>query len=424
MNYIKRTIFPALIKHLDKSEITVLIGPRQVGKTVLLEQLQMYLKEQRKIDPALIFYFNLDVAQDREMFNSQTEFIKFLKQKSWREKIYIFIDEAQKVKEGGRFFKGIYDSRLNVKIILTGSSVLEIKAKMQESLTGRKRLFKLFPLSFLEILKAKNDNLYNLVLSKKNIIQYDHQQILNLFYEYCVFGGYPKVFLSPNWQEKTEILTEIYSSYIEKDIIGFLKIQNEQAFLKLIKLLASQTGNLINLNELAAIINTNRQTVERYLLNLEKTFIIYNLPPFFNNPRQEIIKASKIFFIDNGLRNLALNSLQPLDINSRSDKGALLENIILKELLILQSQKYFNLHFWRTKQKAEVDFIIEKGLKIIPLEVKSHLKLPKLSSSFLGFIQRYNPPQGLIVNLNYQGDKQVKQTKVHFIYPYELNHYL
>ena len=421
--YIKRNLFNKIAKHLDNKEITLIIGPRQVGKTILLKQLQEYLTKIKKIDLNSILYFNLDIIKDRELFQSQTEFIEYIKQKSIKRKIYIFIDEAQKVKDAGTFFKGVYDSDLAIKLILTGSSTLEIKAKIHESLAGRKRVFHLLPFSFLEILNYKNPSLHNLIIERKKIFDFDKKEVLKIFFDYCVFGGYPQVILTQDNEEKKEFLREIFSSYVEKDIIGFLKIENEANFNKLIKLLAAQTGNLINVAELSAAVNTDRYTIDRYLLNLDKTFITYNLKPFYSNIRQEVVKAAKIYFIDNGIRNFSLENLNKLFIN-REDKGALLENIILKELLLLKDTKNFNLKFWRSKQKAEVDFIIEQGLNVFPIEVKSNLTSNKLEAGFLGFVNRYNPQKALVVNLNYQGKRKINNTEIFFIHPYELENYI
>lgn len=421
--YVKRSLFDKICKHLNNKEITLIIGPRQVGKTVLLKQLREHLIVDKKINPKLILYFNLDVIQDRELFQDQTEFIEYIKQKSLKRKIYVFIDEAQRIKDAGIFFKGVYDSDLPVKLILTGSSSLEIKSKIHESLTGRKRVFHLLPFSFLEILKHKNIELYDLIFKKKKIFDYDKEKILRIFFDYCIFGGYPQIALTQDYEEKQEFLREIFNSYIEKDIIGFLKIENEANFIKLIKLLSAQVGNLINIEELSGLINTGRNTVAKYLLNLEKTFIIYILRPFCTNPRQEIVKASKVYFVDSGIRNLGLEKLTKPFIE-RQDKGSLLENIILKELLILKYIKNFNIKFWRSKQKAEIDFIIEYGLSILPIEVKSNLTNNKIGSSLLGFITRYNPKRALVVNLGYRGKRMINKTEIIFIYPWEIENYI
>lgn len=420
-NYIKRTIFNKVADHLEKEEISLIIGPRQVGKTVLLKQLKEYLAQDKAVDFEKIYSFNLDVAKDKDLFENQTSFIEFIKQKSAGGKIYVFIDEAQKVKNPGIFFKGVYDLGMPLKLVLTGSSTLEIKSKIFESLTGRKRVFHLFPFSFLEILSFKRNDLYKLAISEEKITEYDKTDMLQLFSEYCVWGGYPRQALAADYLEKKELLNEIFTSYVEKDVIGFLKIENEANFIKLVKILASRIGNLINISELGVLAEADRITTNKYLTSLVKTFVIYNLKPFFSNSRQEVVKSSKVYFIDTGLRNSALELLdRPL--NAREDKGALLENIILKELLVLQNEKKFSLKFWRSKQKAEVDFVVEKGLEVVPIEVKSNNA--KLEPSLLGFIKRYNPKKALVVNLNLQEKRKIGDTEIFFIYPWELDKYI
>ena len=279
------------------------------------------------------------------------------------------------------------------------------------------------PFSFLEILNYKNIDLYKLVDSNSKIFDYDKKEIFKIFFEYCIFGGYPQVVLVNEYEEKIEFLREIYTSYIEKDIIGFLRIENENNFNKLVRLLSAQISNLINVAELSSLVSTDRYTINRYLINLEKTFVIYNLKPFYSNPRQELIKAAKVYFIDNGLRNLSLENLNSSFAN-REDKGQLLENAVLKELLLLKYVRNFNLKFWRSKQKAEVDFIIERGLDILPIEVKSNLSSNKLEAGFIGFIKRYNPKKALIINLGYQGKRKINDTEIFFIYPYEIENHI
>ncbi len=418
-NYSKRDIFDEVAAHLGKKEITVIIGPRRAGKTVLLEQLRDYLKESKQAEPGFIYYFNLDILKDRQIFQNQTDFIEFIKSRAGKEKIYVFIDEAQKIPEAGIFFKGVYDSELPVKLVLTGSSNLEIRSKIHESLAGRKRVFNLLPFSFGEIVRLKNPVVFNLIDKSEKLIEYDKKELENIFLEYCLFGGYPQVVLENKVNDKKAMLEEIFTSYVEKDIIGFLKVENESNFTKLVRLLAGQIGNLITFSELASLVGTDRYTIERYVSNLEKTFVIQILKPFYTNSRQEVVKSPKVYFIDNGIRNLALDRLDK-KIEEREDKGALIENAILKELLILSRQYYFQLRFWRSKQKAEVDFILEKGKEIVPIEIKSNLASDKLESSFSGFIKRYGPKNGLAVNLKFQGQRNVGGTQVLFIQPYEL----
>ncbi|MFH1392162.1 MAG: ATP-binding protein [bacterium] len=409
---VKRELLDKVARHLEQKEMTIILGPRQVGKTVLLGQLQSWLQKTKKISPELILYYNLDIIKDWEIVQDQTKFIEFLKTRSIKQKIYVFIDEAQTVQNPGKFYKGIYDSNLNIKLVLTGSSALEFASQIKESLAGRKRIFYLYPFSFAEFLSAKNKKLY----------QAHENELKDLFKEYIIWGGYPRVAISTTNDEKQSVLSDIYSSYIEKDIIGFLKIKNKTKFNKLIKLLAGQIGQLINIDELAANTELDRDTVYRYIKALEETYIISILTPYFRNPRQEIIKNPKVYFIDNGMRNYLLDDFKGTEI--RQDRESLFENSIFKELFLLKQEQLFGLHFWRTRQGAEVDFVIERGQKLIPVEAKFDLKSAKSSSGLRSFVKKYKPANGFIINLGLQEITKIEKPDIHFIQPYNLKKFM
>lgn len=406
--YIRRQTQDKIARHLREKEMTIVLGPRQVGKSVLLEQLQKYLVKSKKISPQRIFYFNLDIIKDWETVRQQTQFIEFLEARSRKAKIYAFIDEAQKVKNPGVFFKGLYDSKLNVKFVLTGSSSLEFASEIKESLAGRKRIFYLYPFSFGEFLLAKNKILSQLLIKEKKLSLPDRREITKLYKEYVVWGGYPRVVLGKTVDDKIAVLDDIYSSYIERDVVGFLKITNKAKFNKLVKLLAGQIGQLINIDELAGNVELDRDTVYRYLTALQETYIIASLVPYFRNSRQEIIKNPKAYFIDSGLRNYLLDDFKNLD--DYLEKGLLFENVVHKELLLLKEEKIFGLHFWRTKHGAEVDFVIEKGKNLISIEAKISSR-----SSTLGlqnFIKKYGPQKAVLISLDWEQIAQKK--KVNF----------
>ncbi|MDO8524761.1 MAG: ATP-binding protein [bacterium] len=422
--FIKRDGQNKIAQHLiNQKEITVILGPRQVGKTVLLKQLMEWLVKEQQINHNDVFYFNLDIIQDWEAVKDQTQFINFLKSRSQKQKIYVFVDEAQKVENPGVFYKGVYDSDLNVKLILTGSASLYFFSKIKESLAGRKRIFFLNPFSFQECVSIKNKALLNALTGKENLPDFDKAELNEILNEYLVWGGYPMVVLTSNPEQKNAVLADIYSSYIERDIIGFLKIDDKSKFTKTVKLLASQIGQLVNLGEISTITEIDRRTISRYLSVLEETFVLYQLAPYFNNPRQEIIKNQKVYFLDNGLRNYLLENFQPF--NKRIDKGALLENFIFQELFACSKDNFFNLHFWRTKQGAEVDFIIEQGLKITPVEVKTTLKVPKISLGLQSFIKKYKPANGLMVNFSGLSAKAtLGTTEVNFLSPAKIKNFI
>ena len=422
-NFIVRQIQAEVAQHLEQPEMTIILGPRQVGKTVLLQQLQEWLSQTKNIDPRAIFYFNLDIIQDWEAVKDQTQFIKFIRERSQNQKIYVFVDEAQKVENPGVFYKGIYDSQLNAKFILTGSASLYFASQVKESMAGRKRIFYLRPFSFEEYLKARRGDFFALTEWKANVLDYDWQGLKSFFQDYLVWGGYPRVVLAESENTKKAVLADIYSSYIEKDIVGFLKIKNKAKFNKLVKLLAGQIGQLVNVNELASLAELNRSTIYRYLSTLEETYILTQLTPYYRNPRQEIIKNPKIYFLDNGLRNHLLDNFNPFE--NRQDNGALLESSLLQELMLLEQDWRWGLHFWRTKQGAEVDFVIEKGVELTPIESKLNIKTAKIGLGFRSFVKKYKPKQGLVVNLSgFRAETQIEQAKISFIVPSELKSFL
>jgi len=413
---IKRQIFPKVANHLEKSEIALIVGPRQAGKTVLLGMLKNWLIEEKGIDPRSVLYFNLDIVKDWEFFQNQTDFIEFLKEKSTKNKVYVLVDEAQKVPNCARFFKGVFDSNLNAKLVLTGSASLELKTKVQESLAGRKRVFRLLPFSFAEFLSARDEELFGL-LEKSRISSISQKKIVSFFKEYTVWGGYPRVVFAQTKEEKVATLSEIFTSYVERDIVGFLRVKNRLSFSKLVKLLSGQIGQLVNVAELSNSLNLDRQTVERYLQALKETFITAPLPPYFRNTRQEIIKQNKIYFNDTGMRNYALEDFSSL--SDRRDAGSLFENAVFKEICVSLSPLQ-KIRFWRTKQGAEVDFLIVSGEKILPIETKLHLQKPHVAVSLRNFIKNYSPQNALVVNSSLRSDLMYKETKVGFIHPHEI----
>ena len=417
--YIKREIFDEVSQHLKKSEMTLITGSRQVGKTTLIEQLKDFLIK-KGIKEEMIFSFNLDIIQDWESLEDQTEFIKFLKDRSAKGKIYVFIDEAQKVPEAGRFFKGVFDSKLNVKLILTGSASFELKSKLKESLAGRKMLFNMTPFTFFEFLMAKDVYLAENINSDLGKI--DKKKIIAYYEEYLNYGAYPRVVLSETVEEKINILKEIYSSYIEKDILGFLAIKNKTAFSRLVKLLSGQIGQLVNINELAVNLGIDRQTVERYILTLEQTFVVKKIDPFFINPRQEIIKMGKIYFLDLGIRNLVLENFN--NINDRTDKGSILENAVFNHLSSSMRNSIGKIRFWRMKQGSEVDFVIEKNNKIIAIETKYNFKKDTPPVSLNNFMKKFKNNKGAIINLSKERTIDLDNKKISVIYPFGINKFL
>ena len=415
---IQRNIFKKIKSHLKQKEATVVIGPRQAGKTTLILSLRDYLLKEKNISPERVFYYNCDRFTDLEFFSSQEEVIKFLESRKKLGILYFFIDEAQRIKESGRFLKGIYDLGLPVKFILTGSSTLEIKSQFVEPLTGRKRVFYLYPFSFYEFLLAKNPTLAEIIWQENSLSQRDSRMALDLVNEFIVFGSYPRVAMEEDFSEKRKIIEEIFNSYLDKDIVVFLKIKKPLLFKKLVGLLAFQSGQLVNVNEICQSLKMENKTAQNYLDILQETFIIKQAVPFFSNARKELVKMPKVFFIDNGLRNFAANNLNLLA--NRHDHGQLLENFTASELIKNETFSR-QIHFWRTQHGAEVDFVLEKEYpKILPIEVKTQTKNFSVPKGLAHFLKSYPSDEAFVVNMEKEGEKKYEKTKVQFIYPFRL----
>lgn len=412
---IKRSIFSEIAKHMDTKEVTVIVGARQTGKTTLLLQLREFLINQKSIKPSQIKFYNLDLISDLEQLKSQDDFIKFLKEQLINEKfVYVFIDESQKLENPGVFLKGIYDLNLSVKFVVSGSSSLEIKSKMFESLTGRKRIFHLWTFSFEEYLTYLDPDIVNLIT--EDISKITEDKLTQYLYDFLIFGGYPRVVSTESKEEKIQVLNEIYSSYIERDIVGFMKIKNPLGFSKLVTILADQCGGLVNFKELNATLSINFRTLENYISILENTFVIKCVKPYYTNIRKELTKMPKIFFADNGLMNFAVRNFTEFKDNLR--KGKIIENYIFSSLL-----KVWNgtINYWRTKEKNEVDFILRDFYgNVIPVETKAtSLKKPEIPYGLKAFIEQYKPSRAILVNLSLKQKIKIGKGKniVKFIIP-------
>lgn len=388
---ITRQIVPSLEKHLAEKEITLLLGPRQSGKTTVLKILEKKLLEGGK----KTLFLNLDIVADQEIIASQTDFIAYLKNLSVQKNVYVFIDEVQRIPNAGLFMKGVYDSNLPCKFILSGSSALEIKSKIVEPLTGRKKTFFLPTLTFNEFVNYKEPEIKDLkVLSK--VYQ---GKMLNLLDEYVRFGGYPRVVVAKTDEEKIGHLEEIYTSYLEKDIGLFFEVRNKSSFLKMVSILAGELGGVLNKDQLAGMIGSSRMTVDNFLSYLEGSFVLHTVPPFFKRPHKEIVKSPKVYFFDLGLRNMLLRNFTAFDI--RPDKGVLLENFVLNRILEKLSPVE-KVNYWRTKVGAEMDFVVSRAGSVEKaVEVKAQkMEKPELTPSIKSFLEIYKPKDMLLVNLN------------------------
>ncbi len=345
-----RNILQKAKKWLEDDKFIILTGARQTGKTSILIMLKNYLEEKEK--PS--FYFNLENPEYLELLNKHPynifELIPKIKSKQ-----YIIIDEVQYLDDPTNFLKLLYDEKRDqIKVIASGSSSFYIDKKFKDSLVGRKILLEVYPLDFNEFLLFKEQA--DLIKQKnKKLSVYYKNKIEELWLEYLVCGGYPKVVLTENSEAKKIILADIGTSYIKKDI-NDAGIRNDEKYFALLKILCGQTGELVNSQELANTLNIAHKTVEEYLYVMKKSYHLALIRPFYRNARKELTKMPKVYFYDLGLRNLLLNDFTL--INKRADKGAYLENIAFKEFLN-KTQDINQINFWRTQDKKEIDFVIE-----------------------------------------------------------------
>lgn len=405
---IKRYIFGELSAHLEKKEISLIVGPRQAGKTTLMLHLQEHLRERQEET----LFLSLDFERDMPHFASQEALMARIRLEFGRKKGYVFIDEVQRKENAGIFLKGIYDMQTPHKFIVSGSGSIELKEKVHESLAGRKRLFELGTVSLCEFVNYRTDYKYEGRLDE--YFRINLREGLGLLTEYLNFGGYPRVALEETLAEKLRTIDEIYRSYIEKDISYLLKIERIDAFGNLLRLLAGQLGNMINLNELSSTLGISVQTVKNYLVYAEKTYVVRRLTPYFRNIRKEISKTPVIYFYDPGLRNFSIGQFGR-NI-ALTDMGFLFQNLILGLLTEKIKNSADRLHYWRTKDRAEVDFIIDKGSEVIPVEVKCReMKDKAAARSLRGFIARYQPREAWVVNLSLKEEEMIDRTRVKYI---------
>ncbi len=370
-----RYLYEDIKKHLSKKAFTIITGARQVGKTTILRQLYSMLKSKDEI----VAYLNLEDKILLNDLNNNPDLIfdrvpstplKIIDGRSYK-RIYLLIDEIQYLENPSNFLKYIYDEyEINVKIVASGSSAFYIDKKFKDSLAGRKRIFHLYPLSFNEFLNFKEENELNdeiqYMLKEPKYKSRYQRNILSFLNEYLVYGGYPAVVLERDADEKKYLLDELKDSYLRKDILES-GVDKEVKFMILLQLLANQTGNLVNKNELAKVLGIDNKTVEKYVYTLSKCFHIDLINPFFQNVKKELIKMKKVYFNDLGLRNSLINNFE-LPVQ-REDKGALFENFIYNQFRIQYNPD--DIYYWRTADGNEVDFVIKKGMKTgIAYEVK------------------------------------------------------
>ncbi len=404
MDYIKRDLEKTIKEYLTTPEIIAILGPRQSGKTTLMEHLFKTLKD--------AVFISFEDRKTLEMFVEDEKTFAQLYAKNNR---YLFIDEFQYAKEGGQKLKYIYDHYPKTKILISGSSASGLTIHGIKYLVGRIFVFNLYPLSFEEFMRYKDEKLFKVYLEKKEAIKahLDKKarlpevsaaliEMLNEVYnEYLIYGGYPRVAISKTDEEKKTVLRNIYSTYFLREIKDVLGLTTDFNLSKLIKALSISLGGLISYQNLGEVSGFDYQELLTHLNILEKTFICKRVPPFFTNKRSEIIKAPKMYFYDNGFRNTVIDDFRATGM--RQDIGLLNENFIFSQL----TYSGMEVKFWRSKSKAEVDFILDKE-GLLAIESKSGGR--SVTKSLLSFNEKYKPDKIIILSrniLNYDEDTMI-----------------
>jgi predicted AAA+ superfamily ATPase len=350
---IERFITQRIKESQGLGKALVILGPRQVGKTTLLEELTAHI-----IDKMV---FSGDEPDIRELLSHVTsDRLRDL----FSGRSVIIIDEAQRIPDIGITLKLIIDKIPEVQLLVSGSSSLELASSINEPLTGRKFEYQLYPLSFGEMVKH-----HGLITEKR------------LLPERLVYGYYPEVVTHPGME--IQLLKELASSYLYKDILAYGPVKKPVILDKLLRALAMQVGNEVSFMELSQMVGADKETVERYVDLLEKAFIVIRINALSRNVRNEIRKGKKIYFWDNGMRNAIIGNYMSWE--NRTDKGASWENFIVMERVkhLAYSGFYGNLYFWRTSQNQEIDLIEEQDGQFSAFEftVGSH-KIPKIPVTF------------------------------------------
>lgn len=408
-NILNRKIITKIKEFIDDGEIIVLHGARQVGKTSILHYLMQNILAGKTVEKNIV-YFDLEDFALLELCNEGVdEVVDYLKKINcdFEKKIFLLIDEIQYLSDPSSFLKLLHDRHKGkIKLIVSGSSSFEIKSKFRNSLVGRIINFEIFPLDFEEYLWFKGENID--ISGELPLILED--KLKKLYKEYAIAGGYPAIALENSSEKKETKLKQIINTYIKKDIRDLADIRNIDKFNDLTRLLAAQSGNLLNVSEISNSLGIAKATVNDYLFLLENTYIIKLLKPYHKNIRSELSKMPKIFFEDNGLANLLAKKALPEVLSGPEFESS----------VYMQLRKNYDsdeLYFWRTNVGQEVDFILD-AKKMQAMEVKMKYS-DKNMKNLLSFGAGYDIKELFCVTL--EKDKNSKLPMIKQIYPWEIN---
>lgn len=356
-------------KRLDSSKAIIMLGPRQVGKTTLIKSI---IK-----DKTFLFLDGDDPTVRKTLADINTEQLRSL----LGNQTLLYIDEAQRIDNIGLTLKIIIDQLKDVQVLVTGSSAFELNNQIQETLTGRKWQFELFPFSWQEL--------------EDEVGYLKAQQQLETR---LVYGFYPEVVTSLG--DEQDILTEITNSYLFKDILALTGIRKPEVLEKLLRALALQIGSEVSYNELAQTVGVDKNTINTYIELLIQSYVVFKLPSFSKNLRNEIKNNQKIYFYDVGIRNAVIGNFSPLVL--RQDIGYLWENFLLAERMkqLKYAKSNATMYFWRTRQQQEIDYIEVASDQITAFEFKynpkAKAKIPKT------FTRTYETEVQIITTQNFR----------------------
>lgn len=353
----------AIAKAFDSVPIVVLIGARQVGKTSIMKSLptgpyknSLMLNGQ---DP--------NVAELFQQLNAIEQYLQLYLNPEMDG--LLMVDEFQYIENVSTTLKLLSDKYENLRILCSGSSSLDILQNVEESLAGRVRIIEVLSLSFSEYLLFKDSTLYQLQQQATTADEALMKPILRIYQEYLIYGGFPRQALVNDYDEKIELVNDIYQTYLLNDVRKYVKNEHFVAFNRLLRLLATQIGNLVNVNELSRESGLTYVACEKYIHLLQKMYIIRLVEPYVSNKRKMISQMNKVYFYDLGLRNIIYNNFTEMAF--RTDNGAIFENEIMLELW-RNRKAGETLHFYRTLNGTEVDFVLTGPRKSYLVECKYH----------------------------------------------------
>ncbi len=363
-----RDLLPIIRQRCFQGKVIILVGARQVGKTTLLKTL---VKEYHSDDTLFV---NCDEPQSVSLLTRRN--LRDLQALIGNKRL-IVIDEAQKVDNIGLTLKLMVDNFPDIQVIATGSSAFELRNQLNEPLTGRKYEYQLSPISTNEIWQTEG-----------------YLDVQRLFEQRLLYGSYPDILTHP--ADARELLLSLSDSYLYKDILAVDALRKPDLLDKLLRSLAFQVGSEVSYNELAQTIGSDSKTVEKYIELLEKCFIVFRLHGLSRNLRNELKKAKKVYFYDNGVRNAVIQQFAPADM--RNDMGALWENFFIAERIKFNHYRRYNCncYFWRTTAQQEIDYIEERDGTMTAFEMKWSTK--KANVRFpQSFLDAYNVKETIVV---------------------------